>query len=409
MSRRARLPSPGPKRLAAFPAVAALFLVTSLTFAAPDLRAGAAVPETDRFPLCSTVFEVLPGGWMRSDPQVPGEFTLTAGLWAGAEADRGAGVEQLVSEALWALDFTMVPAGPSPTRFGSSVQAFADTSTAISPHEPLGLRVTQTAGTARHAIHGTLVRLRFVVQNISHEWNPPGWTLEHTYLALFADPDVGLGGAQPWMDDRTTFATTGGGDLAYAWDEPGGGDDTDANTGILLAGGAAHAVRMWGFLADPTSEAAKYALLRGLAHDQQTIDPPPANATDVRLLLSVGPFTIPPGGSQMLDAAIFCGLTPPAAFLAEERATRAVPLRVLVSPNPASASAGAVRFGGLPAGARVSIYEVSGRVVETLAASEAGEARWDFRRAATGAPAGVYLYRVVAAGRAKTGKVVLVR
>jgi hypothetical protein len=248
------------------------------------------------------------------------------------------------------------------------------------------------------------------VTNISAAYRPPGWDLDHVYLGMFADPDVGQGSVVPyWTDDLAAYASTAGGGLAYAWDAPGQGDDTAERVGLLLPGQEVHSFQVWSYLDDPTDDAARYALLRGDGDDVQTIDPPATVPADQRILVSVGPFSLPRGASRSFVVAVVCGDALPSApvsLAAGDAALAASPSRVM--PNPVSRSAPGIRFAGFPSGAPVSVYETSGRLVTTLVTDVAGAATWDLVSRSGRVSAGVYLYRVGGAAGTKSGKIVVV-
>jgi hypothetical protein len=391
---RPGFPSLHPALAAAALAILALPAATS---AAPQRR-DATLPETRGWQMCSTKLAVTPFGRVQTGDDPSAEIRLVGGLWVGAEADRGQGVEPIVSEAAYAYEFTPVP-GPHPHAFFTAV--FTDTSTDVVAHEPLGLRVTQAVQSVSDPAFGSQVRVRWIVENISHLWRPPGWTLEHAYFGAFADPDVGSGAAsEPWMDDQGAFASGPGGDLAYAFDEPGSADDTAERVGILLPGEAAHAFQVWSFGSDAADDAAKYALLRGDSHDVATIDPPTTRPNDYRMLLSVGPLELAPGESRTFWAAFVCG-----DDLGRDAGRAAAPDDPFASP---AVTASEVRFAGLPSASRIGVYDVLGRRVAELAAPS-GEARWELDRAGRAVPAGIYFYRVEGVVPGQTGKVVVRR
>jgi hypothetical protein len=410
MSCHLRLTSPTTGSLAAFLSAAILSLAPSV-HARTDGPVGALDPAKQHYSLCSGVLEAREGGFLQTATDPATTTFVTAGLWVGAEADRGQGLEQIVSEAPWSFEFWPVDPAALPGSVGGSRFFYADTSTAIVPHEPLGLRVVQIGTAGERPGYGGYVRFQFEVKNISASYRPPGWDLDHVYLGLFADPDVGQGAAPNyWSDDLAAYASTSGGGLAYAWDAPGQGDDTPERVGILLPGQEAHAFEAWSYLDDPPDDAARYALLRGDGDNVQTIDPPAAVPSDQRILVSLGPFSLPRGASRSFLVALVCGDTLPPTLLAAA-APAATPSRIpgVVTPNPVTLGASEVRLGGLPDHARVTVYETSGRLVATLATDSRGGASWNLVSRGARAPAGVYLYRVENGTGSWSGKIVVVR
>ena len=188
----------------------------------------------------------------------------------------------------------------------------------------------------------------------------------------------------------------------------------------------AHAFRNWASGAgDPTSDAERYALLRGVSDDIPTIDPPSTRAADYRLLVSIGPFArIQPGETVSVSVAMVCGRlvmpTPDTQPLADgTREVLPAPsagVQVTAAPNPVrlAGSGGAVqpvRFVHLPLHATIGIYSVQGRLVKSLAAGESGSAVWDLRTSSgTTVPPGIYFYQVATrSGEARLGKLVVLR
>ncbi|MFN8177539.1 MAG: T9SS type A sorting domain-containing protein [bacterium] len=410
MSRRSRLPSPPTGSLAAFLSAAILSLAAPV-HARTDRPVGALDPARQRYPLCSGVLEAREGGFLQTAADPATSTFVTTGLWVGAEADRGQGPEQIVSEAPWAFEFWPVDPTALPGSVGGARFFYADTSTAIVPHEPLGLRVVQIGTAGTRPGYGGFVRFRFEVKNISASYRPPGWDLDRVYLGMFADPDVGQGAASGyWQDDLAAYQSTAGGGLAYAWDAPGHGDDTAERVGLLLPEQEAHSFQVWSYEDDPADDAARYALLRGDGDDVQTIDPPATAPSDQRILVSVGPFSLPRGASRSFVVAVVCGdALPPTPAVLAARDGSAAPSPSLVMPNPVRRGGPGLRFAGLPSGARVSVYQTSGRLVTTLVTDVAGDASWDLLSRGERVSAGVYLYRVDGPARTTTGKIVVVR
>jgi photosystem II stability/assembly factor-like uncharacterized protein len=87
-----------------------------------------------------------------------------------------------------------------------------------------------------------------------------------------------------------------------------------------------------------------------------------------------------------------------------------VPFRVYPNPFRAGGAAAAVRFDGVPAGARLRVYDVAGGLVFEAVAGAAGYYDWPVVTAGGAAAAsGVYLYRVEGAGLDETGKLAVLR
>ena len=349
-----------------------------------------------------------------------GDFSPRVGLWVGGRADRGAGPVASVSTGLYGFEFWPED-DPSPTgRAGqvvlseTAVQAvYVDTFTSswLPDHLPLGLEVIQESVPveAPEGVHA--VEVKFTIRNISDEYDPPGWTIEGLYVGLFSDADIGRDMLHYWADDLGGFVpgppNTGGsiapgarnGDLAYMYDEPGNGDDVDTQFGISLRNVSAHAFRIWHHL-DPTTDAARYALLRGNSDTDPTIDPNPLVATDHRFLISAGPYpTLAPGETITFSAALLCGrlvLLPAVAPDTFDTFPRP-------SDHVVSLDASSLRLGdGV---SDVEVYSVSGRRLTNVLAGRA----WDLRLASgERVPAGVYFWRP--AGRpGAAGKIVVRR
>ena len=377
--------------------------------AAPDRPSRANPAPGVTRPFCSTELDAWPSGRIATKSTPDAQFSLVTGLWVGAEVDRGAGPETIVSSAAYAFDF--FPEGRSPGRdWFHFVQT--DTATDVYPHEPLGIRVEQSILSTPRPGYSGHVRIRYVVENISASWRPPGWTLEHVYLGMFMDPDVGRTIVGSWSDDQAAFHSGRDGDLAYAFDElRGGGDDTIARVGLLLPRERVHVFRAWSFEADPRTDAEEYLLLRGDSHDWPTIDPPTTRASDQRILLGVGPASLAPGESRTFVVSLVCGddlgsIREPGIA---SHGSGSVPGRLVVAPQVVDAGTPFVSFPGLAPGDRLVVHDVTGRRVTAFEAGAGGEARWELQRSGRRVAAGIYLVRVSTAEGVATGKIVVLR
>ena len=341
-------------------------------------------------------------------PDPESGFAFVAGLWVGALVDRGSGLQPSVSTGLFSTEFFPVNDPPPPAR-PQAGDLLVDGYTAVMrdiytpawlpDHAPLGLEVVQESHVTQTRGNLSWIDVKYTVTNISDELDGRGlgWDLENVYLGILSDPDVGtVDVAGHWQDDLGGFAPgplgTGDGvapgavrgDLAYMFDTPGGGDDTDVQVGVALRGVRAHRFAIWAAGAqDPQDDTQRYAFMRGISDEDPTIDLPPTQAADYRILLSVGPLArLAPGEKTGFALSFVCG--------------------DLVPGDPAPAAARTVRAPDLvvPPGARgvrlaadgpVEIWSVTGRRVATVPAGSA----WDLRAAGARAPAGVYFYRPV--------------
>lgn len=378
-----------------------LLLLGAWTAPAADLRATAETVSTDPDglrPFGTETLRVMNVGRYSTETNPAGHFAFAAGLRVGAEIDRGSGIERITSSAAYALDYAAEALPPGRAQL-QLVQT--DTDTSLFPHEPLGLRVVQHVTSETVAGYDGFVSVRSVVRNISAQWSPPGWDMENVYVGFFMDPDLGRPGGTPWSDDHAAYALTPDGPLAYAFDEPGGGDDTTADVGILLRDHPVHSFRRWNFPGDTESDAGQYLQLRGDSNGSVTIDPDTVVPADYRILLAAGPFALARGEAVTVTFALVTGTdlgaAPPRAGESHRAASFAV----------AQAGGSRVRFAGLPAGARLFVHDVTGRRVASLGAADGGEVVWDAAR--EGAASGVYFYRVASPSEDVRGKIVITR
>ncbi len=382
-------------------ALPVLLLLGAWSAPAADLRAPAETVSTDPAglrPFGTETLRVMNVGRYSTETNPAGHFAFTAGLRVGAEIDRGSGIERITSSAAYAFDYAAEALPPGRAQL-QLVQT--DTDTSIFPHEPLGLRVVQHVTSETVAGYDGFVSVRSVVRNISAQWSPPGWDMENVYVGFFMDPDLGRPGGMPWSDDHAAYTLTPEGPLAYAFDEPGGGDDTTADVGILLRDQPLHSFRRWNFAADTESDAGQYVQLRGDAHGSVTIDADTAVPADYRILLAAGPFSLARGEAVTVTFALVTGTDLDAAPPRTGETRRAAPFAVV------QAGGSRVRFAGLPAGARLLVHDVTGRRVASLAAAAGGEVVWDAAR--EGAASGVYFYRAAGPAAGARGKIVVTR
>ncbi|MCA9750988.1 MAG: hypothetical protein KC591_02270 [Gemmatimonadetes bacterium] len=367
--------------------------------------------------MCDVPVFVLDAGTLQNyqTPSPLWDFRLNAGLWVGAIADRGAGDEISVSTTFFAHEFTSV-SEPAParghalptSRVPSLDLTYVDTipNDLYPEHRPLGLSVHQESAEVQSSSGLHWIDLKYRIRNVSPELTPGGWPLRMVYVGLMADPDVGTATSdQPWADDWGAFVPARGtgnaevpgaarGDLAYSVDDPGtGADDVTTQVGIALRGRRAHRFSVWSFEDDPTTDADRYARMRGDSDDAPTIDPPSTRAADQRILLAVGPFPmVAPGEEITFAASLVCGELGP---LPIPRGPGDAPVSWRLADRVVSPGARELEFSTLPNDDfGVEIWDVAGR---KLADVDPGRA-WDLRANGRVVPAGVYFYRFRAHG-----------
>ncbi len=315
-------------------------------------------------------------------------FLFDAHLLVGTGPGRLSGAAY--STADWAPGdpVAVVPGGT-----GNGLQTFRATFSDAAAPSPLGITVTQTSRSLASPGIDRLVALAYEIRNGSDA------TLSGVYAGLFADFDI-TGVDQAGFDAARRMAYVFNGSNPYV--------------GQVLLGTtplAGWAVALPNFATDDA------ALFRIMTTPGQV----PQGTDDRATLLGSGPFTIPAGGSVLVQVALVAGNTladlRAAADAARNQFTdgEAVPgaahgasLRP-AQPNPATGRAALTFRLDAPQVVRLAVTDVLGREVAVLAEGPqaAGEhtATLDTARL----PAGVYVARLVADGISAAQRVTVVR
>jgi hypothetical protein len=220
--------------------------------------------------------------------------------------------------------------------------------------------------------------------------------LEKTYLALAYDFDVG--GSFSYIDDYVGFDDER--KMPYMYDD----DPSHPYLGLVCLKGSVRGAHSWGITDDPANDEYLYWFMQDPSFDCEQTKP-----YDWRVMLSVGPYDIPAGATEITTFAVVAGAdldallenadAALAAFMLGPPPERAVPKAFNLSqnhPNPATAYT-KIRF-ACPVSARVklAVYDLAGRRVATLADKiyQPGtyEVEWRPGRVAPG----VYLYTLEA-------------
>lgn len=197
-------------------------------------------------------------------------------------------------------------------------QFLADT---LLHHRPLGLAVTQETYVWSDDASDDFVGVELRVRNVSRTLDGTGWDIDGVYIGMMVDADVG-DGFQPYADDQCAYVAADttyqdGGvtvsasvRMAYAFDEPGqGDDDVPGYLGVMLLGDDAHVFRVWSSGAeDPADDGDRYRILRGGSDVAPTIDPSTVVPNDYRYVLSAGPVgSLAPEEERVFRVAFVAG------------------------------------------------------------------------------------------------------
>ncbi len=311
---------------------------------------------------------------------------------------------------------------------------------------PLGVEVRQRSLAYNDAHKRDAIIFLWEITNVS------GQPIDDAYFGFWSDTDIGL-----FSDDRTSTVS----DMAIAWDDDfseAGFSEPPAILGFDFLetpgnAGVANYATFGSINQEPGTDAAQYDYLTGASTFETD------SATEVRLLLSTGPFDLADGASAVVAGALLFGRAPegttalathPVTFrpdpadpvladlLAAQAAARdfydkklkgtglpkhddvadaAAPEAFALRPNyPNPFAAETTIPYALPEAARVTIrvYDVLGRDVATLVNGErlAGlhQARWDgLLRDGRSAGSGLYVVRMTAGAVVRTLKVLRVR
>ena len=318
-------------------------------------------------------------------------FLFDAHLLVGTGADRLSGAAY--STADWTPG-NLVVAVPGGT--GNGLQTFQASFFDADAPNPLRVGVTQTSRSlASTAVPGTdrLVALAYEIRNGSDA------ALSGVYAGLFADLDV-AGVDQAGFDAarRMAYAYTGFGPYA----------------GQVLLG--ATPLSGWS-VSLPGFDASDAALF----HLMTTPGQVPLGADDRVTLVGTGPFTIPAGGSVLVQYALVVGNTladlRAAADVARSQftpddvgpdAARGVSIGP-ARPNPASGRTALTFYLDAPRDVRLAVADVLGREVAVLAEGPRAAGEHTATLDASRLPAGVYVARLVAGGETAARRLTVVR
>jgi hypothetical protein len=240
-------------------------------------------------------------------------------------------------------------------------------------------------------------------------YNKSRIALEKTYLAFAYDFDIG--GSLSYIDDRVGFDAERS--MPYMYDDVA----EHPYLGILPINAAVRGAHAWDIMNDPDTNLAKYLFMSEPGYDCERAQP-----YDWRVLLSFGPFTIPPLSSHTLTYALVAGMTleelyanADAALLGSEVGPKPVrPTTCAFNlsqnhPNPVSTVTRIAFTCPVAARVRLSVYDLAGRRVATLADGIYQPGIYDFAWEPKAAAPGVYLYTLEAPGERLVRTMVVAR
>lgn len=299
-------------------------------------------------------------------------------------------------------------------------------------HKPLNLHVRQESYAWRHPRFDDIVAVHYRITNAGDE------SLADVCAGIFMDPDVGRRDEPASYEDDNVGRNTlpdGGTDLVYAWDADGDQGRTTSYFGVLLlraAGGGSerHAWDTFAHFAgsasfrqrgDPTNDFERYELMSSRVIQRGSQVP-----RDYRALMSAGPFeSLAPGETLDFIVAFVAGegLDGLLANVAEARTLYA---NDWYTHRPAGPPAGRIHLADgnpnpfnpttqiaftIPEAARVrlAVYDVRGRLVETLADGVQPVGTHDVQWNAAGVASGVYFCHLEALGERLTRRIVLLK
>ena len=346
----------------------------------------------------------------------------------------------------------VTPGGTRPLISGSQTlwTVFNDANPSLHTNEagstaPLGLEVRETAWSWNEpGLRGNVIFLRFLLINGGSN------TLDSAYVGLWSDPDLGgftddLTGCDVSLDLGYCYNSTNN-DAVYGLAPPAVGIKLIAGPHDPVTG---ERLPMTSFIryingTDPNSADKTYNFLRGLNGDGTPIVNPvttlpttymmsgdPVTATgwlddtpsDRRFLIGSGPFTLGPGQSDEVVAAVIMGqghdrLSSITALRASAQSpttdaplARAVGLELAIGPNPVI---GPVTVTFAPAAGeswRLDAFDLSGRRVSEVARGEGRGAvetrRFDLARGELALRPGIYWLRLASGSRSVARRVVV--
>lgn len=242
-----------------------------------------------------------------------------------------------------------------------------------------------------------------------HLKNESSQKLEDTYVALAYDFDVGS--SFSYIDDYVGFDDER--KMPYMYD----GDPGNPYLGLVCVEGPVRGAHAWDITNDPDTDRYKYAYMQDPSFDCEQTKP-----YDWRVMLSVGPYEIPAGLTEIVTFAVVAGAdlealrenadTALAILKPGPLTKRFLPTSFNLSqnrPNPVTGNT-KIRFAcRLSAKVKLAVYDIAGRRVAVLADNiyQPGTYEVEWRPGAV-AP-GVYLYTMEAAGERLVRTMVVAR
>jgi hypothetical protein len=220
--------------------------------------------------------------------------------------------------------------------------------------------------------------------------------LENTYFALAYDFDIG--GSFSYIDDYVGFDDER--KMPYMYDD----DPDHPYLGLLCLDGPVRGAHSWDLNNDPANDEYLYWFMQDPSFDCEQTKP-----YDWRVMLSVGPYDIPPGATEITTFAVVAGADLDALLANADAALaalepgpppeRAVPKAFNLSqnhPNPATTYT-KIRFAcRVSARVKLAVYDLAGRRIATLADKIYQPGTYEVEWRPGAAAPGVYLYTLEA-------------